>query len=125
MKMTKNLLILGLSVALAFLFEPIGRAQPKNPMTNPPVITHSFAVDKGYYGYIWKIYIEAEDPDGDMYENCFGSGSARCWSLPNRLDHPQTAISKAFERIYSMEYPSASGDLPEWTHDYFESFYYR
>lgn len=33
---------------------------------NPPVITHSFAVEKGYYGYIWKIYIEAEDPDGDM-----------------------------------------------------------
>jgi hypothetical protein len=25
-----------------------------------------FAVDKGYYGYIWKIYLEAEDPDGQM-----------------------------------------------------------
>jgi len=36
------------------------------PKGNPPVITASFAVDKGYYGYIWKIYIEAEDPDGDM-----------------------------------------------------------
>ena len=23
-------------------------------------------MEKGYYGYIWKIYIEAEDPDGDM-----------------------------------------------------------
>lgn len=33
---------------------------------NAPIITHAFAVDKGYYGYIWKIYIEAEDPDGDM-----------------------------------------------------------
>ncbi|MBM4348547.1 MAG: hypothetical protein FJ106_01460 [Deltaproteobacteria bacterium] len=33
---------------------------------NPPVITNSFAVEKGYYGYAWKIYIEAEDPDGDM-----------------------------------------------------------
>ena len=31
-----------------------------------PVITNIFAVDKGHYGYIWKIYIEAEDPDGDM-----------------------------------------------------------
>ncbi len=31
-----------------------------------PVITHAFAIDRGYYGYIWKIYIEAEDPDADM-----------------------------------------------------------
>jgi len=37
-----------------------------NPKGNSPVITASFAVEKGYYGYIWKIYIEAEDPDGDM-----------------------------------------------------------
>jgi len=34
--------------------------------TQPPVITHSYAVDKGSYGQTWKIYIEAEDPDGDM-----------------------------------------------------------
>jgi len=33
---------------------------------NAPIITHTFAVDKGRYGYIWKIYIKAEDPDGDM-----------------------------------------------------------
>ena len=31
-----------------------------------PVITHAFAVDKGHYGYIWKIYIEAEAPNGEM-----------------------------------------------------------
>jgi len=34
--------------------------------TKAPIITHAFAVDKGCYGYIWKIYIEAEDPDADM-----------------------------------------------------------
>jgi hypothetical protein len=42
-----------------------GGAQPKAE-THAPVITHAFAVEKGYYGYIWKIYIEAEDPGGDM-----------------------------------------------------------
>lgn len=54
-------LLLGgvLSTALA------GWAQPK-PETKGPIITHSFAVEKGYYGYSWKIYIEAEDPDGEM-----------------------------------------------------------
>jgi hypothetical protein len=34
--------------------------------TKAPIITRTFAVDRGQYGYIWKIYIEAEDPDGDM-----------------------------------------------------------
>jgi hypothetical protein len=40
-------------------------AQPK-PGTHAPIITNAFAVDKGYNGYIWKIYIEGEDPDGNM-----------------------------------------------------------
>jgi hypothetical protein len=35
-------------------------------VTKTPIITHAFAVDKGYYGYIWKIYVEAEDPNGEM-----------------------------------------------------------
>ena len=34
--------------------------------TGGPVITHAFAVEKGSYGFIWKIYIEAEDPHGEM-----------------------------------------------------------
>ena len=33
-----------------------------------PVITQSFAVENGYYGYIWKIYFEAEHPAGDMFK---------------------------------------------------------
>jgi hypothetical protein len=36
------------------------------PGTHAPIIRNAFAVEKGYYGYIWKVYIEADDPDGDM-----------------------------------------------------------
>lgn len=36
------------------------------PAGSPPVITHSFAVEKLSHGDTWKIYLEAEDPDGDM-----------------------------------------------------------
>ena len=51
---------------MTMIFVPVkGWSQPK-PGTHGPIITHTFAVDKGYFGYIWKIYIEAEDPDGDM-----------------------------------------------------------
>ena len=67
MKIVKILSILGLFIALSFLFEPIASAQ-LGPVAKPPTITHAFAVDKGAYhnGFIWKIYIEAEAGDADM-----------------------------------------------------------
>ncbi len=36
------------------------------PGGSPPVITHWFAADELHHGDIWKIYVEANDPDGDM-----------------------------------------------------------
>jgi len=52
-------------LAITLFFFSYGWAQSK-PDSKPPIITHSFAVEKGYYGYVWKLYIEAEDPDSDM-----------------------------------------------------------
>jgi hypothetical protein len=65
MKTKKIFWLIGLALAFTLFFTSKGWTQTK-PETKAPVITHSFAVEKGYYGYIWKIYIEAEDPDGDM-----------------------------------------------------------
>jgi len=65
MNIKKIFWLVGLVLAVSLFFASEGLTQPK-PETKSPVITHSFAVEKGYYGYIWKIYIEAEDPDGDM-----------------------------------------------------------
>lgn len=31
-----------------------------------PIITDAFAVDRGAYGMVWRIYLAAEDLDGDM-----------------------------------------------------------
>ncbi len=60
-------------LALSIFVPSLGWAQlfpysggPTRPGTEPPIIRHAFAVERGQYGYIWKIYIEAEDPDGDM-----------------------------------------------------------
>jgi hypothetical protein len=65
MNMRKMLYIITFLVTI-MLFVPVkGWTQP-NPGVNVPIITHSFAVEKGYYGYIWKIYIEADDPNGNM-----------------------------------------------------------
>ena len=44
-----------------------GLMQAKPPGEgNPPVITASFAADRGMYGDIIKVYLAAEDPHGDM-----------------------------------------------------------
>jgi hypothetical protein len=42
------------------------RGISKTSQAQAPILTHFWAADKGPYGCIWKIYIEAEDPDGDM-----------------------------------------------------------
>jgi len=74
MKINKFSMVLGLLLAFSLFVPPqgwtqlipyAGGAQPK-PGTHALIITNAFAVDKGYYGTIWRIYIEAEDPDGDM-----------------------------------------------------------
>jgi hypothetical protein len=67
-KLLCTLLILLAVTAFSFSAErsvALGKAEPKLN-TKPPIITNSFAVEKGYYGSTWKFYIEAEDPDGDM-----------------------------------------------------------
>jgi hypothetical protein len=75
MKTNRSILILIFLFVVSLFFVREGRAQPlfgpegvkpPKPGTSAPIITHAFAVERGYYGYIWKIYIEAEDPDGDM-----------------------------------------------------------
>jgi hypothetical protein len=75
MNLKKELCFISLLLALTFLIPcqgwtqalfPYEGGREVKPGTHAPIITHSFAVERGYYGYIWKIYVEAEDPDGDM-----------------------------------------------------------
>jgi len=64
---TKTFLCVFGVLAITLFFFSFGSAQSK-PDSKAPMITHSFTIEKGYYGYVWKIYIEAEDPDGDMHK---------------------------------------------------------
>jgi hypothetical protein len=65
MKIRKLFCLTGLALAIILLITSESWSQVK-PGTKAPMITYSFAVERGYYGYIWKVYIEAEDPDGNM-----------------------------------------------------------
>ena len=65
--MSSKLLTVGFLVV--FLSSCVGTGRvPSTSGTQPPVITRSYASDHGAYGQTWKIYIEAEDPDGDMFK---------------------------------------------------------
>ncbi len=65
MKTKKILWFMSIVLGIVLLGVSQDWAQSK-PEKKSPIITKSYAVEEGYYGYIWKIYIEAEDPDGDM-----------------------------------------------------------
>lgn len=63
--MKKRCFSILLIVGILLMVHSSGWSENK-PKGKPPVITASFAEERGYYGYVWKIYLEAEDPDGDM-----------------------------------------------------------
>ena len=64
---TKTFLCVFGVLAITLFFFSFGWAQSRLD-SKAPIISSSFAIEKGYYGYVWKIFIEAEDPDGDMYK---------------------------------------------------------
>ncbi|OGP88849.1 MAG: hypothetical protein A2156_07600 [Deltaproteobacteria bacterium RBG_16_48_10] len=45
-----------------------GLSETPGPSQSPnaPIIKHAYAIDRGIHGTILKIYLEAEDPNGDM-----------------------------------------------------------
>ena len=68
MKRTAALVLTGVLVGLSF---ELGYSKSLaewliKPGGSPPVITGSYASDKLSHGDIWRIYVQANDPDGDM-----------------------------------------------------------
>jgi hypothetical protein len=66
MKILKVICLTMSLILFVFSFDASqGKAQ-SSPEVKGPIITNSFAIDKGQYGTIWKIYLEAEDADTEM-----------------------------------------------------------
>jgi hypothetical protein len=62
---TKIFIWIFVVLAITLFHFTFGTVQSK-ANSKGPIITHCFAVETGKYAYIWKIYLEAEDPTGDM-----------------------------------------------------------
>ena len=91
--------------------------QPKPPgVGNPPVITASFAADKGMYGDIIKIYLAAEDPHGDMDRIAVQVSQVGYGVYPTSWTVVKPKYAKKF--VGYLQWDTFSNDtpnLPEWT----------
>ena len=102
-------------MALVLLASLRGWAQPK-PETKGPIITHAFAVDKGSYGYILKIYIEAEDPDGEMLRIAAVVDQPGYGHYPTDWIYLKPRYQKSFRGYIQWNtFSSKAAYLREWT----------
>jgi len=94
---------------------PYSGGQPR-PGNHGPIITHAFAVEKGYYGYIWKIYLEAEDPDGNMLAIASSVDEVGYGYYPTDWIYLKSQYQKHFKGYIQWNtFSTRSSYLPEWT----------
>ncbi len=125
MKTNRSILILIFLFVVSLFFVREGRAQPlfgsegvkpSKPGTSAPIITHAFAVERGYYGYIWKIYIEAEDPDGDMLRIASVVEQTGYGYYPTDWIYLKSPYQKHFKGYIQWNtFSSKTAYLTEWT----------
>jgi hypothetical protein len=124
MNFKKALGFISLLLALTFFLPCQGWAQlfryeggtGLKPGTHAPIITHAFAVDKGYYGYIWKIYIEADDPDGDMLRIASTVDQVGYGHYPTNWIYLKREDGKHFKGYIQWNtFSSRTGYISEWT----------
>jgi len=90
-------------------------AQPK-PEKRGPIITHAFAVEKGVYGYIWKIYLEAEDPNGQMLRIASVVDEPGAGRYPTDWIYLKPQYRSHFKGYLQWNtFSSHVEDMPEWT----------
>ncbi len=85
------------------------------PGTHAPLITHAFAVEKGRYGYSWKVYIEAEDPDGDMLRIASVVDQLGYGYYPTDWIYLKPQYQKHLKGYLQWNTISRGGGVREWT----------
>jgi len=115
MKIRKLFCLTGLALAIILLTASESWSRAK-PGTKAPIITYSFAVERGYYGYIWKIYIEAEDLDGDMLKIASVVDQVGYGHYPTDWTYLKPQYQKRFKGYIQWNtFGSRAPYLTEWT----------
>jgi hypothetical protein len=113
MKILRIFSLIVFSLAVSFLAPSKGQAALEK---KAPIITSSFAVEKGYYGYIWKIYVEAEDPEGDMLKIASVVDEVGYGHYPTDWIYLRPQYQKHFKGYIQWNtFSSTTPYLTEWT----------
>jgi hypothetical protein len=86
-------------------------AKPSGP---PPVITDFYCVNQGVYGFPIKIYLAAEDPDGDMERIAVSVNQVGYGPYDTDWSYLKPQNQKKFAG-YLMWDTGMGMNLPEWT----------
>jgi hypothetical protein len=104
-----------IALTLSGAYPGLTAVEPK-PEAKGPIITHAFAVESGYYGYIWKIYIEAEDPGGQMLRIASVVDEVGYGHYPTDWIYLKPQHQKHLKGYIQWNtFSSKAGYLPEWT----------
>jgi len=117
MKTGKILGLFSLILALVLFNVRLGLTggEPKQEIRGP-IIMHTFAVEKGQYGYIWKIYLEANDPDGSMLRIASTVDEVGYGHYPTDWIYLKPQDQKHFKGYIQWNtYSRNTSFLPEWT----------
>jgi hypothetical protein len=102
-------------IALVLFSGPQGWAQSQSG-SNAPVITHAFTVDKIKYGDILRVYIEAEDPQGDMMKIATVVDQAGSGRYPTSWVYLKPTDRKHFKGYLQWNtFSSKTPYVSEWT----------
>ena len=105
----------GVMIALVLFSGPQGWAQSQSG-SNAPVITHAFTVDKIKYGDILRVYIEAEDPQGDMMKIATVVDQAGSGRYPTSWVYLKPTDRKHFKGYLQWNtFSSKTPYVSEWT----------
>jgi len=84
--------------------------------SNPPVITHAFTVDKIKYGDTLRVYIEAEDPRGEMFKIATVVDQAGSGRYPTSWVYLKSMDRKHFKGYLQWNtFSSKTPYVSEWT----------
>ena len=95
----------------------IPQKETSNP--NAPIIKHAYAIDRGIYGTILKIYIEAEDPSGDMAKIATTVDQAGYGHYPTDFIILKPEYRKYFKGYIQWNtFSSRTSGMHEWVRNY-------
>jgi len=117
MRSRKIFWLLSIILALVlFSASPGLTGEEPNREARGPVITHAFAVERGYYGDSWRIYVEADDPDGQMLRIASVVDQVGYGYYPTDWIYLEPQNEKHFKGYIQWNtFSTKTRYLPEWT----------